>query len=131
MTPGLHWQNRHRGFIIATGNIKTLNLTHDSELPQKMYRYYWPEGLNETVSFLPVSMVKPASQSHQCKLKQSHCYQCHYRSSGRSVTGNSPTYGRIPSIILKTDKKSSFGYSACQTKMQNGFYRVVFLHFSY
>ena len=51
--------------------------------------------------------------------------------SGRSITGHSPTYGKIPSITLKTDKKLSFACLACQTKMQNGFYPVVFLHFSY
>ena len=33
--------------------------------------------------------------------------------------------------ILKTDKKLNFGCLAYPTKMQNGFYRVVFLHFSY
>ena len=38
---------------------------------------------------------------------------------------------KIPSITLKTDKKLSFACLACQTKMQNGFYPVVFLHFSY
>ena len=34
-------------------------------------------------------------------------------------------------VLLKTDKKLSFGCLVYRTRMQNGFYRVVFLHFSY